>query len=162
LFDDKEKPHNASAEEKGRTKRNFHKVMDVMMAGLVKGQIGVDDCLKQVPLKLGDRSFVVEGMCPLSFVINDSKQGDQLCFQVNGHHSSILRHHRSCDSLYEDLDSPEVLCKFLLPDKTKVLPHLSAALSVESISQVILVSAPGLLWQQKLWETNTCMHVACL
>ena len=90
-------------------------------------------------------------MCPLSFVINDGKQGDQLCCQVNGHHSSILRHHCSCDCLYEDLDSPEVLCIFLLPDTIQVLPHLSAALSGELISQVILVSAPGLHWQQKLW-----------
>ncbi len=90
---------NASAEEKGRTTRNFHKVMDVMMAGLVKGQTGLDDRLKRVPLKLGDRWFVVEVVCPLLFVINDGKQGDQLCCRVHGHHSSILRHHCSCDCL---------------------------------------------------------------
>ena len=55
---------NASAQEKGRTTRNFHKVMDVMMAGWAKGQAGLDDCLQQVPLKLGDRWFVVEVVCP--------------------------------------------------------------------------------------------------
>jgi hypothetical protein len=31
---------NASSEEKGRTTRNFHKVMDVMMVGWVKCQAG--------------------------------------------------------------------------------------------------------------------------
>ncbi len=69
---------NASKEEKGRTTRNFHKVMDVMSAELVKGQAGLDDRLKRVPLKLGDRWFVVDVACPLLFVINDGKQGDQL------------------------------------------------------------------------------------
>ena len=37
---------NASADEKGRTTRNFHKVMDVMMAGWAKGQAGLDNRLK--------------------------------------------------------------------------------------------------------------------
>ena len=107
---------NASADEKGRTTRNFHKVMDVMMAGWVKGQAGLDDRLKQVPLKLGDRWFVVELVCPLLFVINDGKQGDQLCCRINGHHSSTLRHHRSCDCLYENLDDPDFECTFLSSD----------------------------------------------
>ncbi len=124
---------NASAEEKGRTTRNFHKVMDVMMAGLVKGQAGLDDCLKRVPLKLGDRWFVVEVVCPLLFVINDGKQSDQLCCRVNGHHSSILRHHRLCDCLYEELDSPEVLCKFL---STDTINHVSQFGSQEDRCQL--------------------------
>ncbi len=84
---------NASSEEKGWTTRNFHMVMDVMMAGWVKCQAGSsDDRLKQVPLKLGDRWFVVELVCPLLFVINDGKQGDQLFCQINGHHSSTFFH----------------------------------------------------------------------
>ena len=66
-------------EGKGRTTRNFHKVMDTLMAGLAKAQAGLDNRLKQVPLKLCDRWFVVELVCPLLFVINDGKQGDQLC-----------------------------------------------------------------------------------
>jgi hypothetical protein len=107
---------NASAEEKGRTTRNFHKVMDVMMAGWVKAQAGLDDRLKEVPLRLGDRWFVVEIVCPLLFVINDGKQGDQLCCRTNGHHSSTLRHHRSCDCLYDDLDNADVHCSFMLSD----------------------------------------------
>ena len=83
----------------------------------MKGQAGEDDHLRQIPLKLGDRCFVVEVVHALLFVINDGKHGDQeLCCQDNGYHSSILCHHFSCDCLYEDLDSPEVLCKFLLTD----------------------------------------------
>jgi hypothetical protein len=124
---------NASAEEKGRTTRNFHKVMDVMMAGWAKGQAGLDDRLKQVPLKLGDRWFVVEVVCPLLFVINDGKQGDQLCCRVNGHHSSTLRHHRSCDCLYADLDSPEVHCTFLTTD---TMNHVSQFGSQEERRQL--------------------------
>ena len=57
-------------EGKGRTTRNFHeKVMDTMMAGLAKAQAGLDNRLKQVPLKLCERWFVVELVCPLLFVI---------------------------------------------------------------------------------------------
>jgi hypothetical protein len=124
---------NASSEDKGRTTRNFHKVMDVMMAGWAKGQAGLDDRLKQVPLKLGNRWFVVEVVCPLLFVINDGKQGDQLCCRVNGHHSSTLRHHRSCDCLYEDLDSPEVVCRFL---STDTINHVSQFGSQEERRQL--------------------------
>ncbi len=43
---------NAGTEEKGHTTRNFHKVMDIMMAGWAKGQAGLDEHLKRVPLKL--------------------------------------------------------------------------------------------------------------
>jgi hypothetical protein len=124
---------NANSEEKGRTTRNFHKVMDVMTAGLVKVQAGFDNRLKQVPLKLGDRWFVVELVCPLLFVINDGKQGDQLCCRVNGHHSSILRHHRSCDCLYEDLDNADVQCQFL---STDTINHVSRYGSQEELRQL--------------------------
>jgi hypothetical protein len=84
----------------------------------MKGQAGLGDRLKQVPLKLGDRWFVVDLVCPLLFVINDGKQGDQLCCRINGHHSSTLRHHRSCDCLYENLDVPDFECTFLTTDAT--------------------------------------------
>ncbi|KAI2491812.1 hypothetical protein MHU86_22751 [Fragilaria crotonensis] len=124
---------NACAEEKGRTTRNFHKVMDVMMAGWVKCQAGLDDRLKHVPLKLGDRWFVVELVCPLLFVINDGKQGDQLCCRINGHHSSTLRHHRSCDCLYEDLDNPDVECTFL---STETINYASQHGSQEELRQL--------------------------
>jgi hypothetical protein len=67
---------NAGTEEKGRTTRNFHKVMDIMMAGWEKGQAGLDERLKHVSLKLADRWFVVELVYPLLFVINDGKQGN--------------------------------------------------------------------------------------
>ena len=55
----------AGTEEKGRTTRYLHKVMDTMMAGWAKGQAGLDERLKRVPLKLADRWFVVELVCPL-------------------------------------------------------------------------------------------------
>jgi hypothetical protein len=32
---------------------------------------------------------------------------------MNGHHSSMNRHHRSCDCLFDDLDNPVVECTFL-------------------------------------------------
>jgi hypothetical protein len=125
---------NASTEEKGRTTHNFHKVMDVMMAGWVKGQAGLDDRLKQVPLKLGDRWFVVKLVCPLLFFINDGKQeGDQLCCRINGHHSSTLRHHRSCDCLYENLDDSDFECTFLIAD---VINHASQYGSQEVLCQL--------------------------
>ena len=102
-----------STQTKGRTTRNFHHVMDVIFKGMAKGQAGRDVRLKNVPLKVGSRWIIVEVVCPLLFVINDGKQGDQLCCRANGHHPSIRRHHRSCDCLFDDLDNPDVQCTFL-------------------------------------------------
>jgi hypothetical protein len=64
---------NRIGEGKGRLTRKFHKVMDTLMAGLAKAQSGLDDRFKQLPLKLCDRWFVSELVCPLLFVINDGK-----------------------------------------------------------------------------------------
>jgi hypothetical protein len=105
--------HANSTFAKGRTTRNFHKVMDVLLKGMAEGQMGKDCCLKNVPLKLRGRWFLLNIVCPMLFVINDGKQGDQLCCRVNGHHSSINCHHRSCDCLFDDHDNPEVECSFL-------------------------------------------------
>ena len=50
------------------------------------------------------------------FVINDGKQGDQLCCCANGHHQSERRHHRSCDCQFDDLANPDLQCTFLTTD----------------------------------------------
>ena len=97
----------------GRTTRNFHKVMDVIFKSMAMGQSGKDDRLTNVPLKFGDRWIAVDIVCPVLFVINDGKQGDQLCGRVSGHHRSTRRHHRSCDCLFDDLDKSDVQCSFL-------------------------------------------------
>ena len=57
------------------------------------------------------------------FVINDGKQGDQLCCCVNGHHSSICCHHQSCDCLFDDLDNPEFQCTFLSTESVNDVCH---------------------------------------
>jgi hypothetical protein len=103
----------------GRTTRNFHKVMDVMFNSMAMGQSGNDCRLKKVPLKVGDRWIVVDIVCPLLFVINDGKQGDQLCGRVNGHHKSQRRHHRSCNCEFGDLDKSDVNCSFLNAEDIK-------------------------------------------
>ena len=108
--------NNRKSTVPGRTTRNFHKVMDVIFKGMGIAQRGDDSRLKKVPLKFGDRWIVVNIVCPLLFVINDGKQGDQLCCRANGHHRSQRRHHRSCDCLFEDLDNPNVKCSFLIKD----------------------------------------------
>ena len=120
-------------EGKGRITRNFHQVMDTLMAGLAKAQAGLDSRLKQVPLKICGRWFVVELVCPLLFVINDGKQGDQLCCRLMSHHSSVFRHHRSCDCLYNDLDNPDFQCTFLSTDEVN---HVSQHGSQEDLRQL--------------------------
>ena len=98
----------------GRTTHNFHSaVMDVILKGMTVGQAGNDWQLKKVPLKVGYRWIVVDIVCPLLFVINDGKQGDQLCGRANGHHLSQRHHHRSCDCQFDGLDNPDVQCTFL-------------------------------------------------
>lgn len=104
---------NSQSSQKGRTTRNFHRIMDVILQGLKSAQAGEDRRLKGVPVKLGGKWLVVDIVCPLLFVINDGKQGDQLCGRVNGHHRSTRRHHRSCDCVYEDLSNANVQCTFL-------------------------------------------------
>jgi hypothetical protein len=63
-------------------------------------------------LKLCGKWIVVDIVCPLLFVINGGKQGDQRCGRMNGHHSSMNRHHQSCNCLCDNLDNPDVECTF--------------------------------------------------
>jgi hypothetical protein len=102
-----------SQSQKGRTTRNFYRIMDVILQGLKSAQDGEDCRLKGAPVKLGGKWLEVDIVSPLLFVINDGKQGDQFCGCVNGHHSNTRRHHRSCDCVYEDLSNANVQCKFL-------------------------------------------------
>ena len=99
--------------QKGRTTRNFHSVMDVILQGMVTAQSGTDARLCNVPLRLNGMWYTVDIVCPLLFVINDGKQGDQLCCRFSGHHANTRRHHRSCHCEYEDLDQPHLECTFL-------------------------------------------------
>jgi hypothetical protein len=71
--------HANSVHSKGRTTRYFHAVMGVIMHGMSKAQASGDYRLKSVPLKPGGQLVVVDIVCPLLFVINDGKQGDQPC-----------------------------------------------------------------------------------
>jgi hypothetical protein len=105
--------NSTSKEGKGRTTRNFHKGVDAMMRGMVEAQAGEDCRLKKFPLKLCGKWIVVDIVCPLLFVINDCRQGDQLCGRMNKYHSSMNCHHQSCDCLLDDLDNPDVECTFL-------------------------------------------------
>ena len=98
---------------KGRTTRNLHKILDAILGGMRNAQQGTDTRLLNVPIKLGHQWFCVDIICPLLFVINDGKQGDQLCGRFNGHHRSTFRHHRSCNCSFADLDNPTIMCSFL-------------------------------------------------
>ena len=54
----------------------------------------------------GSGLLLILCVAPLLFVINDGKQGDQLC-------GRMIAHHRSCNCVYDDLDNPHVDCTFL-------------------------------------------------
>jgi hypothetical protein len=113
--------HANNKSRKGRTTRNLHKVLDVVMTGLVAAQNGKDKRLLNVPLKIAGNWISVDIICPLLFVINDGKQGDQLCARFNGHHRSTVRHHRSCNCHYEQLDNPDSKCEFLTTEEVNNL-----------------------------------------
>jgi Plavaka transposase len=121
-----------SQSQKGRTTRNFHRIMDVVLQGLKSAQAGEDRRLKGAPVKLGGKWLAVDIVCPLLFVINDGKQGDQLCGRVTSHHSSTRRHHRSCDCVYEDLSNANVQCSFLT---TSEVNNICAHGSEEALQQ---------------------------
>ena len=99
---------------KGRTTRNLHKIMDAILGGMRHAQQGKDIRLMNVPIKIGEQWLCVDIVCPLLFVINDGKQGDQLCGRYSGHHRSTIRHHRSCNCCFDDLDNPDITCSFLV------------------------------------------------
>jgi hypothetical protein len=105
--------HANNAFPKGRTTRNLHKILDTILEGMRNAQQGTDTRLLNVPIKIGQRWYCVDIICPLLFVINDGKQGDQLCGRFNGHHRSTVRHHRSCNCSFADLDNPSISCSFL-------------------------------------------------
>lgn len=105
--------HANNAFPKGRTTRNLHKILDAILGGMSHAQQGRDPRLWNVPIKIGAQWLCVDIVCPLLFVINDGKQGDQLCGRYNGHHRSTVRHHRSCNCSFEDLDNPNITCSFL-------------------------------------------------
>ena len=104
---------NIASGEKGRSTRNFHAVMDVIMKGMAKAHTGEEPRLNNVPIKFGTTWWQVDIVCPLLYVINDGKQGDQLCCRFNNRSSHVKRHHRSCDCVFSELDNPDVLCNFI-------------------------------------------------
>jgi hypothetical protein len=87
--------------------------MDVILNGMTKANKGDEPQLLGVPVKLGTKWVKVDIICLLLFVINDGKQGDQICGRFVGHSPHTVCHHRSCDCVYDDLDIPDVACRFL-------------------------------------------------
>jgi hypothetical protein len=83
-------------------------------------------------VKLGGKWLAVDIVCPLLFVINDGKQGDQLCGRVTSHHSSTRQHHRSCGCVYEDRSNANVQCSFLT---TSEVNNICAHGSEEELQQ---------------------------
>ena len=124
----------SSGFEKGSTTRNFHKVMDVILNGMAKANKGDEPRLLGVPVKLGTKWVKVDIICPLLFVINDGKQGDQICGRFVGHSEHTVRHHRSCDCVYDDLDNPDVACSFLDAAEIKELCMVGSAAELKALS----------------------------
>ena len=59
-----------------RITRHFHNVMDTDgRFGKGTSRSGLDSRLKQVPLEICGRWFVLELVCPLLFVINEAQIG---------------------------------------------------------------------------------------
>jgi hypothetical protein len=56
--------HANNTYAKGCTTRNFHKVMDMLWKGMAEGQAGKDCHLKNVPIKLCGRWFLLDIVCP--------------------------------------------------------------------------------------------------
>lgn len=95
----------------GYATRNFHRCLDVMLKGLRECQNGVDIRLNNVPMKLMRKWVTANIATPLLIFINDGKQGDILCGRFTNHRNGVMKHHRSCDQSFENLDNVNHICK---------------------------------------------------
>ena len=86
-------------------------------------------------MNLGTKWVKVDIICPLLFVINDGKQGEQICGRFVGHSEHTVRHHHSCcDCVYDEFDNPDVACSFLDAAEIKELCMVGSAAELKALS----------------------------
>ena len=74
-----------------------------------------NNCLCTITLPHGPyKSIAVDIVICIIFVIQDVQEGDMLCGEYGPHTPFIQRHCCSCDVSYEELDDPEINCRYLL------------------------------------------------
>jgi hypothetical protein len=106
---------NSSAQNQGKKLgvniRNYHAELRVVLETFRSA----NDRLRNITLPLGpDKSITVDIVTCILFVIQDMQEGDMLCGRYGPHTPLIQRHCRSCDVSYEELDNPEINCRYLL------------------------------------------------
>ena len=98
---------------RGRTCRNYHKCLDVILEDL-KGihRPLSSSTLKPVPMRvrIGWDVQIVHAYLPIAYVIGDNKSNDFLCGKVAGHTLEAPRVTRSCDCPPSQADNPFFRC----------------------------------------------------
>ncbi len=94
-------------EGKGRSTRNYHKCLDVILRSFKKAQ----QKKPNLWLRLGKSLKKVYLHLPLAFVIGDGKSNDHLCGRYGGHRTN--RACRACTVSFSSLDNPNHQCQWL-------------------------------------------------
>ena len=103
----------AGEQAKGRSCRNYHKVLDVLLSEInsihTRQRNGAGEA-GHVPiplrLRIGAEKHLVQCYLPIACVLGDNKSNDFLCGKIGGHHLSHPRVCRSCDCSVMDSDQP--------------------------------------------------------
>ena len=99
--------------------RNFHRCMKVMLSGIRACQQNEDTRLNGMHLKLFGPWVTVDVKAPLLVIINDGPQGDVITGRFHGHNKGMQRHHRYCDTSFENLINTNHQCKPLIAHESR-------------------------------------------
>ena len=97
-------------QETGNNLRQYHKQLSTVLQSF-------QNCahrLKNILLPIGSQGRIrVDIVTCILFIIQDMQEGDALCGRFGPHTPLIQRHCRSCNVNYEQLDDPEIKCRYL-------------------------------------------------
>ena len=94
---------------KGRSCRNYHLCLDVVLQSLIDFQQSQDSTMT---IRLGQITKTVSIRCPIAFIIGDTKSQDMLCCRV-ANYNKQARTCYACYTPFTNLCSPTYLCKYV-------------------------------------------------
>ena len=90
----------------GHSTAVMHRQLEVLLSGIAACNNGTDTRLQNKVITINGISKIVDIMCHVNYIILDAAEGDIICCRQGTHHPSSLRHCRTCDCAYANLDDP--------------------------------------------------------
>ena len=114
--------------------RNFHRCMTVMLRGYRACQTKIDPRLQGLHLKLFQRWNTCDVKAPLLSTIVDGKQGDISTGRFSGHTKGLQRHHRYCDTSFDNLINTSHKCNPILARESRRVAEHGTLIECQSQS----------------------------